>query len=211
MKKIITITFMRKGSKRFPNKMLALLDGKPLYQYTAMHALVLGYEYHLFHDFDHLDLPEFVHEHKRLPEFAGDKHRTNEEILNSGLDADYYIFLQATSPIRDLALLQKQIESFVAKPDMEVAHTVCRLDPGYYYTQKGQRINFKQEARTDNGCEKDFLFKETGGFFMFKKCQLFKKHILDSDKRMMFYTPFENDIDFPADLKKAERILKGIA
>ena len=78
-----------------------------------------------------------------------------------------------------------------------------------YYYRITEPCNFEQTKRTDNGCKKNVLFKETGNFYIFKKEQLDKKHILDCKKDeidIIFNTP-DIDINTEQDLRDIERAI----
>jgi CMP-N-acetylneuraminic acid synthetase len=208
--KIAIVTLMRKGSKRFPNKVLYPILGKPLYMWTVDIALQLEYPYYFAHDYDQLELPEHENLHviKRKEEYAGDTHKTCEEIKSFNIDADIYIFLQVTSPFRDISILKQYIQRFIEKDF--VCAVACKLHkPGYWYSAKEgniKRLNFNQKDRTDNGCKTAFVLKETGSFYMFKKEQLNKKHILDCHAKDfdLFEDKYNIDIDHPFDARKLE-------
>lgn len=201
MLKIATITLMRKGSKRFPGKNVAKYKGKPLYMHTVETALKLKYPYYLFHDYgDEIEIPAGVNVVGRNEYFAGDMHRTNEEIKASRIDADIYILLQVTSPHRSIQDMKKWIKQFTGPQFPDVGFAVHILPDGYYYLNPGKAINFKRDDRTDNGCAKKKVWKETGSFYIFKKEQLDKDHILDSNNRMPFFDRYNIDIDFEKDL-----------
>lgn len=207
MPKIVTITLMRKGSKRFPDKVRQPLFGVPLYMYTVEHARALGYPYYLAHDYNDLYLPEFVNEIKRKPEYAGHEHKTCEEIKSFNLNADIYIFLQATSPFRDLSCFSVIINNFI-KYKFSCAVSAKILKEAYYYIGNSP-INFPQEKRTDNGCKKGQICNEAGGMYIFTKGQLNKKHILDGDNKMIIPTNYDIDIDTKEDLRRAEKCIQN--
>jgi len=204
--KIVTITLMRKGSKRFPGKIFENYKGKPLYMHTVEKALQLGYPYYLFHDCGpKLDLPEQVpgvfEVRERSEYFAGDTHRTCEEILKSGIDADAYIFLQVTSPRRSLTDMKKWISEFKKSMRAQAGVAVHIMPDGFYYSNQGKQVNFNQESRTDNGCVKKKVWKETGAFYIFKKDMLKEKHILDTNNKIFFFDKFNIDVDRKEDLE----------
>ena len=207
--KIVAITLMRKGSKRFLNKAMYPLFGIPLYMYTVEYARNLGYPYYLAHDYDNLYLPEFVNEIKRKPKYTGDKHKTCEEIKSYNLDADIYILLQVTSPFRYETNIMRLNVSYLEKnKNLQVVIGGKVLKDRYYYYKNGT-ANFKQKDRTDNGCNKKYLFSETGNFYIFRKEQLDKKHILDCNRGeldIQYSTP-DIDIDTIKDINKIERAI----
>jgi len=205
--KIVTITMMRKNSKRLPNKCMLPVDGKPLYKYTIDFALMLGYDYYLFTDYDNLELPSKVNLIKRLPEFSGDKHKTNQEILWSKIDADIYIFLQVTNPVRNIDRVKAWINRFIAD-DFICGLSAKRCDK-FIYSEDAVPLNFSQVERTDNGCNKDSVFIENGNFYIFRKQMLYSKHLLDSADKIIFDDDVLFDIDTIEDLRELEKYLQG--
>jgi len=203
MHDIAIITMARAGSKRCPDKIIREYKGKPLYLWTVETALQLGYPYFFLHDYDVLDMPASVTVIKRLPEFAGDVHKTCQEILWTGINAEIYIFLQCTSPRRDVGLLKSYIKHFV-ESGYNAGVCAKRLRDKFYYVQKDEifnRVNFEQLDRSDNGCDKNSVLKETGSFYIFKKCQLEKKHIMDTGDYYVYDDLYDVDIDTEEDFE----------
>lgn len=208
-KKIAIITLIRRGSKRFPNKNMYKVADKELYKYTVSAALQLGYEYHVFHDYeDNIKLDERIIQHHRAPEYAGDEHKTNIEIMNAEIGANIYILLQATSPLRDVEAIKEYIKNFLLN-DYDIGFLAHKMDNGYYYKVNGdhRRVNFLQYQRTDNGCQKESVYKETGSFYIFKEKQLFKKHLLDTDNYVIYEDRYNIDIDTIEDISKFYKTL----
>ena len=206
--KIVTITLMRKGSKRFPNKVRQKLLGKELWEWTAETALRLGYPYFLAHDYDDIIIPPFINEIKRDPKYAGDEHKTCDEIKSFGLDADVYVFLQATNPLRDVDHLKTWISIFIKNYDkFDCGFSVKYMPDKYFYDPKiGKELNFDMRIRTDNGCNKKRVVMETGNFYIFKKEQLEFPYILYSplERRKLFFDYYFTDIDHIEDLQRLE-------
>jgi CMP-N-acetylneuraminic acid synthetase len=206
--KIISLTLMRKGSKRFPNKCLELLNGDPLYLHTVYFARLLGYPYYLAHDYDSLYIPTDVNELKRKEEFAGDEHYTNLEIKDFEFDTENYIFLQVTNPIRNIEKIRKGIKEFLDNENYLCGIGVKEIKGKYAYNIKGEEYNFNQVFRKDNGCfDLESIFIETGTFYIFRKSQLNKKHFLDCapEQRLLIRDDCDIDINYEEDLKKAEK------
>lgn len=206
---VVTLTLFRKGSKRFPDKVRQTLNGKPLYLWTVEMAQFLGFPYVVAHDYPEgeIILPEWVNELKRKREYAGDDHKTNEEIKSFNLYADIYILLQVTSPLRDFSGVKCQVNHFLRNTDKyDLGLHVYKMRPGYYYTG-GVESNFFAEHRDDNGCsDKLDLFRETGSLYIFKKEMLEKDYIGHTYRKVLYETPYNVDIDTKEDLEKAKEI-----
>lgn len=207
MPKIAIICFMRKGSKRFPGKNTISLFGIPLYLWTINFFKEFKYPFYLFHDYNNLYIPDWVIEIKRDPEFTGDIHNTAGEIRWSNIDADIFILLQVTSPFRDQEQVKYWIDGFF-QGDYDCGFSALPLKSGFYFDGFGKELNFKQASRTYNGTSKNEVFRETGSFYIFKKKMLLKKHILDSDNKVIFGDPYGIDIDTAEDLREVECRLK---
>ena len=202
--KIAIITLMRKGSKRFPDKCRAIYKKKPLYMHTVEKALKLGHPYYFLTDYtleELPDLPESVTILPRSEYFAGDTHRTCEEIKVNGINADFYILLQVTNPLRSVPKMKSWVRHFVSSR-ADVGFSTYKIPDGYYYNSLGKPVNFDQGVRTDNGCRRGGMVVETGNFYIFRKCQLERKHILDGGNQMHFADPYLMDVDFEEDLKR---------
>jgi len=203
MPKIKIICLMRKDSKRFPGKNIASLFGTPLYMWTINFFRHFDYPFYLLHDYDNLYVPEWVIEMKRDSDFTSDVHKTAQEIKWSNIDADIYILIQATSPLRSYEQIKMAIEDFI-KGDYDCGFNAYRAKDGLYYNAAGGEINFLQKNRTYNECKHLILFRETGSFYIFKKKMLDKKHILDSNKKIIFEDPYSIDINTEKDLREIE-------
>lgn len=202
MHSIACVTVMRKDSSRFPNKNIAPFLGIPLYMHTVNFAMHLGYPYYLISDYETLDLPLFVNYNKPISV----KCNTGEELKR--IRADIIVLLQVTSPLRNLEQMRDVI-TFFSESSLECAMSVRTITGKYCYV-RNKPVNFDPKYRDYDGCERNNVKYETGGTYIFKKCQLNKKHILDSkpDKIMLFEAPYNIDIDFSSDITKLEERVK---
>lgn len=208
MSKIAIVCLMRKGSKRFPDKVMHTFLGIPLYMWTINFFKQFKYPFYFAHDYNSCLINNTICvEIKRQKKYAGDKHRTCEEIKSFEIDADIFILAQVTSPLRSYERIKFAIDDFI-KNDYDCGFFAHRMSAGYYYDAAANTINFDQRKRTDNGCYKKIIFKETGSFYIFKKTMLDRKHILDSDNKAIYEDPFCVDIDTYENLKEVECKLK---
>lgn len=207
---------MRKGSKRLKNKIMLDLAGKPLFYHTAKLALAFGYDYYLFHDYDDLNLKNYftneeikkIKQIKRSEYFANDEHKTNEEILKSGIKADVYIFLQCTNPIRNVNLCKSWIEQFL-NSDADAGFAAIENLGKYFYDNQGKSLNFNWELRDDNGCHIKPIYQETGNFYIFNDYMLKRKHILSTNNKLLFKDFFYCDINDVNDFERANECIKS--
>ncbi len=205
--RIAIITMIRKGSKRLPNKNIMPLNNIPLYQYTVNMAVQLGYDYYFLHDYDNIELPASVKVIKRKAKFTGSNHRTNEEIIDYKIEADIYILLQVTSPIRSSEKIKKWVNDFILS-DLDIGLSAVAIKNKYVYNDDCLPVNFAKYGRTDNGTKRDNLYIENGAFYIFKKHMLEKQHIMLSDKMIFFEDDNLIDIDTIEDLREAEKYFK---
>lgn len=206
--KIALITLARKGSKRIKNKNFKLFAGKPLIAYTLGIMEGLGYDSYLFTD--DKKIKEYCKKNhssiniRNKPErFAKDIHDTNNEIkeYHKDIQADIYVLLQPTSPIRFLPLIQNSINYMVEKENIKSGFSVYQLPKKYYWMK--HPINFDQTQRDSNGCEKKELFVENGSFYIFRKEVLKEKHLIVSPY-CQFVDKFIFDLDTEEEWKQAE-------
>lgn len=116
--KIAAISCARMASTRFPGKCLALLNGKPLIQYTIDFAKEIKIPLCIFTR--DIEIMEYVKD--KCPiiyepiELYDTKHNSTLEKMqfaNKIINADYLILLQPTQPIRDRHLINKMIETTI--------------------------------------------------------------------------------------------------
>lgn len=131
------ISFAKKESVRFPGKNMALLDGVPLFEYTARLMGMLPFKGFVLTDWEELaklainynlhviPLPRYIVESDdiRLNYFA---HRM--------IQADEYILLQPTQPIRDYDDIMNMYQEAKAA-GCQSAYTIDNGD-FYYYTKE---------------------------------------------------------------------------
>jgi len=207
--KVCTICLMRKGSKRFPGKNTAMFMGKPLYQHTIEFGEKLGFDYYFAHDFRGLDdclcdYP-FLKIIKRDSKYTQDQHNTAQEILSFNLNYDVFILLQVTSPLRDLMEYAFATEKFLNHPELSCGVAVSPV-PGLYYNSYYKAINYNVRLRNYFYAGQKELYKETGAFYIFRKSQLQKNHILNCKKEELIFIhdKYNVDIDTKKNLKLAE-------
>ena len=98
--------------------------------------------------------------------------------------------------------MKKWIKEFCG-PSIPTVGVAAHIIPdGFYYMNPGKPVNFSQDDRTDNGCQKKKIWKETGSFYIFRKEQLWEDHILDSNNKMFFFDRYNIDIDTKKDMRK---------
>ena len=202
--KVAIIILSRKGSKRIPNKNFKLFCNKPLIHYTLDIAqkLLIQFDFEVYLYTDDENQKKYCEENFKLIqvkekpfEFAQDKHDTNNEIktYNKEIQADIFILLQPTSPVRSFNLLKKWIVYFLDNKELDSCISVAKAESKHYYIGNDP-INFEQKRRDFNGCEKTPIYFENGSFFIFKKHMLKQKHVIGLNNRL-FIDEFDIDLD----------------
>jgi CMP-N,N'-diacetyllegionaminic acid synthase len=200
--KTVIIILARKGSKRIPNKNFKLFNGKPLIHYTLDLANKLEYPVYFYSDcdkmrkyaarFDNINIRE------KPKRFADDHHDTCKELLyyNKELNADVFVNLQVTSPIRSLSLVKSWIEDFNKQKDFKSGMSVYKLPKKFFY-MGGEAINFAPKKRDNNYKPEYPIYSENGSFYIFKKEMLkYKRFIQMPCKMYLDITGIELDYDF---------------
>lgn len=207
--KIATFILARAGSKRIPGKNKKNFCGRPLIEWTVRTAVELGYPVYLMSDDD--DIKRKINKWYcgvyvlTMPEkYAGDVHdvRGSLEYINGYAGADIIVLLQPTSPVRSTELVTAWVSDFV-QTEYEVGISAYPLQK-YAYNQSGERLD--QVERTGN--EHPLMFIENGGFYVFKKEALNRRHITDGPRRL-YPDVVDVELDTAKDWKKLETLVNG--
>jgi len=205
MNDIVTITLLRSGSKRLPNKNIMQYKDKTLYQHTEDHAKQLGYPYYIFTDYPDLKL-NYGKVYPKPLEYAQDNHLTGEEIkryLNEHkIDCKFIILLQATSPERNIDKIKQWIRLFQFGY-YDVGFSAKKIKNRFYYDKSGNPLNYRFQDRDYNSGGKKEVYVENGSFYIFKKEQLSKQHFIDSWNHILFEDDIDINIDRIEDVKHA--------
>lgn len=208
--KIAIISLARKGSKRIPNKSFKNFCDKPLITYTLdIMKELKEYESYVFTDFPEIkecikkeyskiniiDMPE---------EYGRDKHILMESLryMDDKIKADMYVLLQPTSPLRFPVIVQQAIDIMVKNEKYKSGFSVFELPKKYYWMDSS--INFNQNIRDGNGCEKKPLFVENGSIYIFRKEVLKYNHVI-VHPFAKFIDKFIFDLDTEKEWVQAEK------
>lgn len=215
MNKICLISLARKGSKRIHGKNFKDFCGKPLVFYTAKLMEMLKYDSYIMSDYQ--DLQNYVFNNFdnikiiAMPDrFGKDKHDVNGSIkyIHEIVNADIYVLLQLTSPIRDYNFIKTWIEDFINN-DFETGFSACELDNKYYWDENVNCLNFDQSNRDGNGANKKRIFVENGSFYIFRASAIDKKHVI-TESRKIYVDLYNVDLDTKEDWKNAEKLYKDL-
>jgi len=205
--RVAIIILARGGSKRIPKKNIVSFKNKPLICWTITDAIALGCPIYVF-----TDMPEIRDICKNYPVKVREKlfenengiHETGKELVeyNKEIGAEHLILLQATSPVRDVALMDDWIMRYL-NGNYDAGFAAHKLKPAFYYDESATSLNFFDGDRNYNSNVKGAIYRETGSFYIFRASQAEKNHILNTNNRIIFDDPYQNDIDNLADLVEA--------
>lgn len=217
--KIVCISLSRIGSKRFPKKITQNINGKPLYEYTIELLNELKYPSYIYTDIE--ELFQYNSDSitiKRKPErYTQDIHLTNIELqeYNKDIQADIFVYLPMTAPIRNPVVIQNTITTLLDNIDMyDCAMSVRTLNERMYYQKDEYNnivgCNFSLKSRTFNNSTTPTikLYEETGNFYIFKK-ELIENNFFINERCLLVEDNINIDIDQEEDLRKAEKYIKG--
>lgn len=180
--KIVAVTCARMGSKRFPGKCLALLDGKPLLQHTIDFARSIDIQLYTFtrdqRIIDYVkDKTPIIYEPEELYDTPHNSTYEKMQYVNSILDVDYVVLLQPTQPIRNYKLIKGVIKL---------------LHKHSTYNDLNEYIYSVDEEKKEDGC-----------YYIFSK-----RYLIDKGRGLPFDNIKSFDIDTPEDLKECEEWLQ---
>jgi len=216
--KVVSICLSRAGSKRLPMKVMKDLNGHPMTWYTLNIMQYLGFESYVYTDIEILkeliirDFPN-INARTKPEKYAGDVHKTNLELLeyNEDIKADVFIYLPATSPIRNFEKLKAGIKYFLDNlNDYDCLMSVKQLPDRFYYME-GCPINYNLNDRNFNNnlSPHKKIFEETGSFYAFKAELLNNDHYFINERCVFVEDEINIDIDNIEDFKKAEKYMEA--
>lgn len=210
---IAVISLARAGSKRIPKKNFRNFCGKPLIHYTLEIMEELrnkrNFESYVFTDFP--EIKEYMGRYFKniniidTPEKYGkDKHILMESLryIDRKIKADMYVLLQPTSPLRFPVIIEEAIDIMIKNKKYKSGFSVFELPKKFYWMEKS--INFNQDIRDGNGCEKKSLFVENGSIYIFRKEVLKENHVISSPY-CKFIDKFIFDLDTEEEWVQAEK------
>lgn len=140
---IAAVACARMGSRRFPGKCLAMLDGKPLLQYTIDFARKLGIQLYIMSRDEPIlsyvaDKCPVIYEPPALYDREPEATIERLAFCNSLIGADHLVLLQPTQPVRDfpflLDCLMTVVFSELAWTRVMAPRPVEIMDSGIMYT-----------------------------------------------------------------------------
>ena len=221
--KNIAIIPARGGSKGIPGKNIRLVGGKPLLAWSIEQARSATQISRIFVSTDSSEIGDVARDFEaevieRPPEISGDT-ATSESCLAHALDylkarenlePDVVVFLQATSPLRDAADIQKALET-LQRDQADSLFSACRGEGFVWRVGKDgtpQSFTYDHQNRPRRQDAPEDLI-ENGSIYIFKPWVLrqFKNRLGGkiSAYRMSALNSFQ--IDEPADLDLMEHLM----
>lgn len=224
-KTLLAVVTARGGSKRFPGKNLAPLEGKPLVAWTIDEAKKSKYLDRLILSTDDEKIMNVAEEHgcevpfKRPEDLATDSAKSEDALihaLNKLGPYDYVVLLQPTSPLRTVEDLDGCIELTIRKKAKSCI-TVSKVEqhPWWMYSLDpgNTMIPFVERANDGTMYQKQKLselYILAGSVYVAESEWLKKSGTLFTPERTGYVIPQERavDIDSEVDLMTAASLIK---
>lgn len=207
------IIMARKNSIRIPHKNMKLFCRKPLIYYTCEIAKELDYQTYLISDYE--DLKKYVNKNYNFCIVDEPyKYSTNKfdprqlmKWVYRKIKEDTIILLSPTCPIRDIELIRRWISIFY-ESKADAGFSIYRMPEKLYYVN-GIPLNFEQSKRAIKGFEVQDIHYENGSFYIFKRDQMLRNHIL-TGITIQFPDRYGLDIDYPIQWESGEVLYRSI-
>jgi len=228
MKRRIAIIPARGGSKGIPNKNITLINGQPLIYYTIKPAIELKKEGVIDRvvvstDSDQIaeisaDLGAEV-PFLRPAHLADDNAKSIDFMLHAldyyksiGLEFDYSILLQPTSPLRKKEDIVNSINLFDSYHSDSLIS--CYLEEHKYTYSKNGAYGVPCDKGHNLGMRRqdyDDLYVRNGAIYITDIKYLFEQHRIISDKPLLYDMPRDRSIDINTvdDLKLVKLFISG--
>ncbi|BCD55410.1 acylneuraminate cytidylyltransferase family protein [Alistipes indistinctus] len=219
MPKFIAVIPARGGSKRFPGKNITSLDGRPLIAHSIRYVQKHGPDIPIYVSSDDSRIISVARSYhariiKRPCDLAGDHVTTAAvlrhavETLESEIDFDYVILLQATNPLRPTGLLTNAV-TIMQTGMYDSLMTVTPSDRKLGKIIDGRFVpwNYNYGQRSQ---DMEPLYYENGLLYIaHRKLLLNERFVGETMYPMIVDHPYGTvDIDTEQDLRYAEFILK---
>jgi CMP-N,N'-diacetyllegionaminic acid synthase len=221
---IIAVIPARGGSKGIPDKNLRLICGKPLLAWSILQANASKVINSVWVSSDSSEILAVAKEYganiiKRPAELSGDTSSSEvawlhalKEIECAGVNVDYIIGMQATSPIREASDLDAAIE-LVRKEMLDSLLTVTEVEDFFNWRigiNGPEAVNYDYKSRKMRQLiEKRFL--ENGSFYIFRP-EILRSFNNRLGGKIGMYTMERHkmfQIDNPEDILLCESIMRG--
>lgn len=224
MKPLIIIP-ARGGSKGIPKKNIAMLDGRPLIDYTIKAALAIAAPCQIILSTDSEEIASVARDcgletpYRRPAELATDTAGSREVILDvmdwadrEGREYDAVVLLQPTSPLRKPEDIAGAMALYDDSVDMVVSVAEARSNPyyncfeadaeGYLHVSKGDGLYTRRQDVPP-------AFEYNGAVYVINPRSIREMAMGEFPHRVPYLMPAERsvDIDTPVDLIIASHLL----
>lgn len=224
MKPLIIIP-ARGGSKGIPKKNIAMLDGRPLIDYTIKAALYTAAPSQIILSTDSEEIASVARDcgldtpYRRPAELATDTAGSREVILDAmdwaereGREYDAVVLLQSTSPLRKPEDIAGAMALYDDSIDMVVSVAEARSNPyyncfeadadGFLHVSKGDGLYTRRQDVPP-------AFEYNGAVYVINPQSIRKMAMGEFPRRVPYLMPAERsvDIDTPIDLIIASHLL----
>ncbi len=224
MKPLIIIP-ARGGSKGIPKKNIAMLDGRPLIDYTIKAALATAAPCQIILSTDSEEIASVARDcgldtpYRRPAELATDTAGSREVMLDAmdwagkeGREYDAVVLLQPTSPLRKPEDIAGAMALYDDSIDMVVSVAEARSNP-YYNCFEADADGFLHVSKGDGLCTRRQdvppAFEYNGAVYVINPRSIREMPLGEFPRRVPYLMPAERsvDIDTPIDLIIASHLL----
>ncbi len=225
--KILAVIPARAGSKRIPNKNIRNFLGQPLIAYAIRQALKVPFADRVIVDTDSPKIAAIAKKSGaevpflRPAELATDTASANDALLHlltrlkkeQNYVPDYILYLQATSPLREMKDIQ-DCWNLIKKNKADTVLTICPTHPRLYYLDEKQSIILANgsEKQSTNVQQWRPAYILNGCFVYIVKTSAFlrEKSIITKNTKAVICPKWRSvDLDEPEDWALAELLYKN--
>jgi N-acylneuraminate cytidylyltransferase len=226
MREILAVIPARGGSKGLPMKNIALLNGRPLIDYSIKAALNSRHVNRIVVSTDSAEISDVskrcgAEVINRPESLARDDSPTISAVIHAlgkfeaeGYVPEAVILLQPTSPLRTFNDVDSALELFFQE-ECESVISVCEIEHSPYWSFKAEKKYieplFDEKYLKMRRQELPMVYIPCGAIFISRPETLFTAKSFYSSKTLPYIMPRERSIDIDSmfDLMEADLILKG--
>jgi len=226
-KKILAVITARKGSKRLVGKNMLDLGGKPLVTWTIEEAIKSRYIDNIIISTDAEEIIKLAEKFNRINvpfvrsnELSSDKSTSVDVILDAlnfyktrGINYDFVMMLQPTSPLRTSEDIDKSIEELSSKTKSVVS--VCETDHSPLWSNKlpknkSMKNFLSNEIKNLRSQDLPKFFRLNGAIYIAEVNYLIREKGFLGDNTKAYIMPAERsvDIDSKIDLELCKVLIK---
>ncbi len=214
-KKIVGLITARGGSKRLPRKNLKNLAGKPLIVHSIQHALDCSYVDEVFVSSEDEEILTVSKTYGatvlKRPDYLSSDTALHPDVLKYcakqlNFDFDLMILFQPTTPIRNIATINKFIENFIDSWDFFDSAVPVKLFKEKLGTINKEGCYLALDGNSKRSQDLGDRYVECGTLFFYKKDNLSKENIYGAKVFPLvvkdFWEALDIDTQYQLDLVK---------